>query len=513
MGLNNLGSVQALLAQNIRGGLSGLGDRPLDEAQFGLNKAQIEHTMGRQQAQDLRQSEMDKLQRPGFEVQSQVAQGQLDAANAPVRITDFATDMNTLEHMMYTPQDNWEGAGKPQDIKDPLITRLAGMYGATWDTNPQSPTRGQMLKSDGTPITKLMLNRDTTPLKAFMTANTGLDHETRKNEEQLLRGYQNGKLTKDEYDNKMAQINKFKSSLPAQMKYAQGKIDFLSKFTNQGNPLFKGEMSDGLKRWQGKYDKLEATLAQKQEKEIEHKRKKEIEKLKKEPEYGDKVEYQVGEKKMTEVYRGGGKWVKTEGPMWQDSESGENKVPDKIKQAQDLFKNLTKEVSESAGAILARAMAGDMLTPADMKTIKNEKVDERKQGLLDSVIGILEEYYGVEKKPEPFGLRKDGTPKGDGWLGVLPRTDKKGMVSTEISIGVEFDGKETLIPTLVPTLTKKEIDYLLAGGEVTDAIMDKAVAHAKERMSKGLSPFKEKQAPSPITHDYIPGQGLVPRSE
>ena len=260
MGLNNLSSVQALLAENIRGGLSGLGNRPLDEAQFGLNKAQLEHQMGREQAQDLRQSEMDKLQRPGFEVQSQVAQGQLDAANAPVRITDFMTDMNTAEHMMYTPQDNWEGAGKPQQVKDPAITRIASMYGAAWDTNPQSLTRGQMLKADGTPVTKLDLNRDAAPLKAFMVANTGMDHTTRSAEEKLLRAYQTKKITDAQYNEGLTKINKFKSSLPSQMKYAQSQIDFLSKFANNGNPLFQGEIADGLKRWQAKYDKLTERL-------------------------------------------------------------------------------------------------------------------------------------------------------------------------------------------------------------------------------------------------------------
>lgn len=266
MGLNNLGSVQALLAQNIRAGLSGLGDRPLDEAQFGLNKAQLEHTMGRQAEQDAQSKAIFEAGAPGREVASRVAENQLARADAPVRITDFAPDMNTLEHMMYTPQDNWAGMGAPQNVKDPMITRIADMYGAKWDANPQSPTRGQMIKADGTPITKEMVNRDSAPLQAFIVANTGLDHETRKNEEQLLRKYENKKITKEEYNAGMESINKFKSSLPAQMKYAQSKIDFLSRFTNQGDPLFQGEISDGLKRWQGKYDKLGEMVQKKRDK-------------------------------------------------------------------------------------------------------------------------------------------------------------------------------------------------------------------------------------------------------
>lgn len=90
---------------------------------------------------------------------------------------------------------------------------------------------------------------------------------------------------------------------------------------------------------------------------------------------------------------------------------------------------------------------------------------------------------------EEFGLRPDGTKKGSGYFGVLKRPD--GKVSTELSIGVEFDGKETLIPALVPTLTKNEIDYLLASNKPTKEIIQKAVEHAKQRITEGKSPFAQ----------------------
>ena len=86
-----------------------------------------------------------------------------------------------------------------------------------------------------------------------------------------------------------------------------------------------------------------------------------------------------------------------------------------------------------------------------------------------------------------FGYRKDGSQKGRGFFGELYRPD--GNVSTELSIGVEFDGKETEIPSLVPTLTEDEKTYLLAGGEATKEIAGKSAAHARERINKGLSPF------------------------
>lgn len=86
-----------------------------------------------------------------------------------------------------------------------------------------------------------------------------------------------------------------------------------------------------------------------------------------------------------------------------------------------------------------------------------------------------------------YGLRVDGTPKGTGFLGVLKRPD--GKVSSELSISVDMDGKETLIPSMVPTLTKPEVDYLLNGNKPTTAIVKKAVEHAKARMGAGKSPF------------------------
>lgn len=88
-----------------------------------------------------------------------------------------------------------------------------------------------------------------------------------------------------------------------------------------------------------------------------------------------------------------------------------------------------------------------------------------------------------------YGQREDGTEKGSGYFGELKRPD--GKISTELTVGVEIDGKETQIPTLVPGLSKAQVDHLLAGGKPTDAIVDKAVAHARKRMKDGKSVFAE----------------------
>lgn len=98
--------------------------------------------------------------------------------------------------------------------------------------------------------------------------------------------------------------------------------------------------------------------------------------------------------------------------------------------------------------------------------------------------------YMSSSSPEPdYGNRVDGEKKGRGFLGELQAKD--GRVSTEISIGVNIDGEEVEIPTLIPTLTQKEIDHLLETGEPTEEIVEKAVKHAVERKKKGLGFFKE----------------------
>lgn len=94
-----------------------------------------------------------------------------------------------------------------------------------------------------------------------------------------------------------------------------------------------------------------------------------------------------------------------------------------------------------------------------------------------------------------YGNRQDGTQKGKGYFGELKRPD--GTVSTEISIGVGINGKETEIPLIVPTLSKKELNYLLVTpveskgfmSNMPKSIIEKAYDHATTRIKNGQSPF------------------------
>ena len=96
----------------------------------------------------------------------------------------------------------------------------------------------------------------------------------------------------------------------------------------------------------------------------------------------------------------------------------------------------------------------------------------------------------IESSQSPgYGLRVDGTQKGEGFLGKIPTKD--GRVMTEQSIGVEIDGEEMLIPAIVPTLTEEEISFIADGGDIKTrgSIMDKAVRHAMGRLKRGESVF------------------------
>jgi len=88
-----------------------------------------------------------------------------------------------------------------------------------------------------------------------------------------------------------------------------------------------------------------------------------------------------------------------------------------------------------------------------------------------------------------YGLREDGTAKGRGWMGPIKTTD--GSIMTEKSIGVNFDGKEILIPLIVPTLNLLEIEKLKRNEQATPEMIKKAADFAKQRIAARKSVWAE----------------------
>lgn len=120
----------------------------------------------------------------------------------------------------------------------------------------------------------------------------------------------------------------------------------------------------------------------------------------------------------------------------------------------------------------------------------------REGGIPDSTIAqalriteqSLVKTYGPASNFDPSMYRADGSRKSSsGYLG--PQKNKEtGQVMTEYTIGVNIDGEEIEIPSMVPGLTDEEID-LIKSGEVSDSVVAKATDHAKKRIAQGESPF------------------------
>lgn len=101
-----------------------------------------------------------------------------------------------------------------------------------------------------------------------------------------------------------------------------------------------------------------------------------------------------------------------------------------------------------------------------------------------------------------YGKRPDGSEKGRGFLGEL--RSPRGDVMTEYSVGVEFDGKEVEIPSLVPTLTPDEVRAIVTTGEVPESAFQKALDHAKQRLAAGKSPFADAvESPEKPMYDFV----------
>lgn len=125
--------------------------------------------------------------------------------------------------------------------------------------------------------------------------------------------------------------------------------------------------------------------------------------------------------------------------------------------------------------------------------------------------GDIEVVHPSAKERSTWDKRSDGSEKGLGYFGVLKRPD--GMVSSELSVGVNLGGKEVEIPLIVPTLSREELSYLLKGGKPTPALIDKAAEFAQQRMQAGKPFFaddgEQRQVPAAAEDDFRKGFGNI----
>ncbi len=109
----------------------------------------------------------------------------------------------------------------------------------------------------------------------------------------------------------------------------------------------------------------------------------------------------------------------------------------------------------------------------------------------------INEALGVKPQPPAqnpdigYGRREDGSNKGRGFYGMLPRTDGQDQ-SSELSIGVNMGGRERTIPSMVPGLNAEQLRYLLSVQKpMRPDITQKAVDFAVQRQQQGKGPFAE----------------------
>ena len=91
-------------------------------------------------------------------------------------------------------------------------------------------------------------------------------------------------------------------------------------------------------------------------------------------------------------------------------------------------------------------------------------------------------------------LRPDGSKKGTGYFGPVPRPD--GRVSTELTfLAHDENGNEVTGPYITPNVDYDQMNELLNlkdGEHPSAGIRNKAMAYAIKRQNDGLSPYWQK---------------------
>jgi hypothetical protein len=98
-----------------------------------------------------------------------------------------------------------------------MMEKFATMWDAKWITDENDPRRGQLITSDGSPVTLGNMHQNAPMVKAFIKANSGLEHRLQDSEDRAMRNLQAGKITQEQYDEKMGQISQVRNQPELQM--------------------------------------------------------------------------------------------------------------------------------------------------------------------------------------------------------------------------------------------------------------------------------------------------------
>lgn len=119
---------------------------------------------------------------------------------------------------------------------------------------------------------------------------------------------------------------------------------------------------------------------------------------------------------------------------------------------------------------------------------KDKKPDPLRVQLAKNEMDQLTDYESTLPDLDPSMYRGDGSRKSSsGYLGSQ-KNKTTGQAMTEYTIGVQINGEEVEIPSMVPGLTDKELDAIKSG-KVLDSVAVKAKAHAEKRINEGKNPF------------------------
>jgi hypothetical protein len=178
--------------------------------------------------------------------------------------------------------------------------------------------------------------------------------------------------------------------------------------------------------------------------------------------------------------------------------------------ADTTIKNKAKDLNNTVAPIVNKLLRMDahLNGDTDYKAAYDRNAEAifgiKANGAMDT--NVLEPQPAA--KPEPvqkteglphsidYGNRPDGTPKGAGFFGELPLKGGKG-IATEYSMSnsdVQVNGKSVDFPSLVPTLSKEQLDLMVNDiipnhKKIPKDIAMKATDFARHRLEQGLPLF------------------------